>query len=694
MNQLKKWLLQNGWDGYDPYDLDDFLIQLDKKGVQVSTEDQQTIKKGNEFDPMGVREKLNVPKKRIAKGLGLLCAAWTKSYRLTNNLEDLKEAELIAEWLLKNPSEGYQNMCWGYPFDWQSKIFIPLGTPSVVVSTAVGEGLWELFLVTRKDIYLNACISICHFILNDLNKKDFGEKGLCFSYTPIDDFQVHNANLFAGEFLCRVGREIENQVWIDIGLRTADFAISEQNPDGSIFYWGLEQSYHGANHLDHYHTGFEIRCLFQMYKHTGSDKLKVAYQKYLNFYLANFVEPDGLPKGKPNAPYPVNIHGAAEGVLMNALLSPEHPELLKVSEKILKWTNDNLRSSEGWYGHLWWPNRKAMAPYIRWGQAWMFIAMTQLEQAKKIASGEWGYYHPQTDKPGVKAEIVDNFAYQSNLSTVSKKTVNYSIQMPLSNGKIYGSKDWAESLFQNSDKDPWGHDWRASQKTRYNAAIRLLETNQITSCNSILDIGCALGDFTLPLQNTTGAKNVLGVDISDLAIQKCKNIYPQYDWAVSQLPSLNLGGTLSPVGHFDLISALEVIYYTAPSEITQSIQRISDLLSPGGYLLISTYLYKDPFKTPQSFHEIFSNHFEIIDEEIRYHNLYTEIETSVRNSMKQVQNLKEFNELPEEILQKYLDSSFDFLGNVELMEAMNKVSKNKLGLSSASHSIVLARKRV
>lgn len=404
-DRFTNWLLHYGWDGYDPYDVEDFIMNLESQGQKISAEEKKAIRIAGKKDPMTIRKKFNIPKKRIAKGLGLLTAGWARMHKVTGKDEYLHEAQKLAQWLMNNPSPGYANLCWGYPFDWQSVIFIPKHTPSAVVSTAVGDGLWELFSITRDEKYLEACAFICRFITNDLNRDDMGKDGLCFSYTPIDDYHVHNANLFCGEFLARIGKELDNQEWLDLASRTADYAMAEQNPDGSIFYWGRVQNHNNPNHVDHYHTGFEIRCLFKLHQHLDSEKIRNCYERYLDFYQRNFVDPSGLPKQTPKRPLPVNIHGAAECILLNSMLSPEYKECFETAEQALKWTIKHMQTKEGWFAHLWSPQERIDAPYLRWGQAWMLRAWVDFLVAGKIKNGEWGYWSRWGSIPGRKSTL-------------------------------------------------------------------------------------------------------------------------------------------------------------------------------------------------------------------------------------------------------------------------------------------------
>jgi hypothetical protein len=68
------------------------------------------------------------------------------------------------------------------------------------------------------------------------------------------------------EFLIKVGKEISDEQFIELGSKAVNYALSEQNKDGSICYWGKDQD--NQCHIDHYHSGFEIRCLYSIWKCT------------------------------------------------------------------------------------------------------------------------------------------------------------------------------------------------------------------------------------------------------------------------------------------------------------------------------------------------------------------------------------------------------------------------------------------
>lgn len=384
IEKLFRWLLVNGWNGYDPYDIEDFFIQKNKNNEQLPDSVISQIHELNEKDPLECRKQLNIEKKVNAKAMGLLLSSYSTMYMVLKVQKYFEKAEEIAEWLLNNTSLGYKNLCWGYPFDWQSKVFIPKGTPSAVVTAVVGDGFWKMYEITLNKKYLEICVSICNFFIEDLKTDHISEDEICFSYTPIDDFHVHNANLFAGEFIARVGKETDNKSWVETGLKTANYAVSEQNKDGSIYYWGKVQNHHNPDFLDSYHSGFEIRMLFSIFNMTGKKEIKTAFENYLQFFVSNYFEENGrvrqFPKNSSNEQ--VNIHGVAEAILLFSTLASEYPELKEKASKIIKWAEENLQHPNGWFGYLIKDNKKIMIPYLRWGEAWMARAYSEFEKIK------------------------------------------------------------------------------------------------------------------------------------------------------------------------------------------------------------------------------------------------------------------------------------------------------------------------
>jgi hypothetical protein len=232
--------------------------------------------------------------------------------------------------------------------------------------------------------YLAICKGVCRSFLKYLNHDVMADGTICFSYTPIDDFHVHNANLLVAEFLTRVGAEADEPEWVDLGIRAGQYALKEQNADGSLFYWGRIQDYQCPGCIDHYHSGFEIRCLFGLAKNTGRADFQAAAVRYYEFYLKHLILRGVdfvMPKMTPSSVYPVNIHSCAESILVAGTLYAEFPQARELLKPLVKWSIENMRNADGSFAFM---RRRVFGrdivhnvPYLRWGQGWMLLALSQ-----------------------------------------------------------------------------------------------------------------------------------------------------------------------------------------------------------------------------------------------------------------------------------------------------------------------------
>jgi len=292
------------------------------------------------------------------------------------------------QWLEDHKVSRFGGCGWGYPFDWRSRVLIPRNTPTVVNSAIIGDAYWLKYKYHGDKEALSQCEDICLFIVNGLNRSGHKPDGsFCFSYTPIDKFQVHNANLFGAEFLIRIGLETSRNDWVETGLAAANYSISEIREDGTLNYWSDEQT--KSLQQDTYHSGFEIRCLNDIADLTGNKKFRNAADKYFQIWLRDFFTKDGAPclgRGQTDT---IEVHSCAEsllcmtkmfktGNLSDQLFRAYIKNIFSAAEKL--WVQKTL--DEGYFAAR---AQKRFGydmvmdiPYIRWGQAWMFNAFAEL----------------------------------------------------------------------------------------------------------------------------------------------------------------------------------------------------------------------------------------------------------------------------------------------------------------------------
>lgn len=382
VTRLDRWITNNGWAGYDPYDIrgQDWFVRFFGKQTWVHRKIRGALSLTEQnLPPHALRRALRIKKEINAKGMGLLASAYLALFRTTGWQEYLIKAEDILLWLSSNSNQVYTGISWGYPFHWQSRRFIPRGTPSAVVTGVVGNAWLDHYELIKSQESLAIAHRVADFFLNGLNRYKKSDNQICFSYTPLDNFKVHNASLFAAAFLARLGAITGEERHKDISLKAARYTLSEQNDDGSFCYWGSEPS----TIIDHYHTGFILRHLDTIQRATGSDFIGQPLKQGYNFYLDKFFTVDGVPKFTPDSLYPINIHSCSEAILCLSQLGTNLADFNRL-ERVVSFTIKNMRTDEGFYiaeiRKRWWGEQKVTVPYMRWAQAWMFLALARMQE--------------------------------------------------------------------------------------------------------------------------------------------------------------------------------------------------------------------------------------------------------------------------------------------------------------------------
>jgi len=386
---LDNWIENNGWAGYDPYDIKGLAFVRKITGWGNKNFIAEILREGF-FElflmfPVLSRKLFLIKPQVNAKAMGLFAQSYLDLYGITNDKKYFNKAKECIEWLDKNYSKNYPGKGWGYPFAWQAKKTIPPNTPNGIVTTAVGSAYFAMYKQTDDNKYLDVCKDICVFLAH-LPIDYINDNQLCFSYTPIFINHVHNLNLFVAEFLIKIGKETNNNEWVNLGTRAVNYTVANQDEDGSFDYDGPPEK--PRNFKDHYHTCFVLTQLYSIWKLTKHKKYFSSLEKCYNHYIHNFFEDKRIPKFTPERKYRVDIHSSAASLLCLSELSEHFPEGLDIAKKVAEWTIDTLQDKEGYFYYGIFKNRITGKPFIskiplmRWGQAWMLRGLTNL--LKKI----------------------------------------------------------------------------------------------------------------------------------------------------------------------------------------------------------------------------------------------------------------------------------------------------------------------
>ncbi len=361
-----------GWDNFDGLKSEIFRNTPFYKSAFLRLAWIQFFKRS----PVNFRKITRVPRDYNPKGLALFvsglvcCGKHAEAESLINRLRDMT-------------CPGYETACWGYNFDWQSKLFLtPAGTPNIVTTVFVANAFLDYFDKTKDRTCLDMAISGCEFFLRHLILFEDRDT-LCFGYMPGSNARVHNVNMLAASLLARVYQITGYLNYYKKSRKAMTYAVNALNPDYSWTYGEHKL----GQFIDNFHTGFNIVSLSNWMESVGKHIWEEELRNSYDYFLKTFWLDNGCPKYYHNSLCPIDIHGSAQGIITCLKMAKYDNQSILRAKKIARWAVDNMQDKTGYFYYQknrWYRNR---IPYIRWSQAWMFYALAAFGKGAFIT---WG----------------------------------------------------------------------------------------------------------------------------------------------------------------------------------------------------------------------------------------------------------------------------------------------------------------
>jgi hypothetical protein len=155
----------------------------------------------------------------------------------------------------------------------------------------------------------------------------------------------------------------------DEASRTVQYVLGHQESNGGWNYAVGD----ARQWKDNFHTGYVLDCLEQYMKSTGDQSVSQSLNLGFDFYRSRFFESDGTPKYYDRSTYPVDSTAAAQSVLTLCRFGD-----LSMAALVVRWMIAHMQSSKGYFyyqKHSMYVNRIS---YMRWSNAWMFLALSFL----------------------------------------------------------------------------------------------------------------------------------------------------------------------------------------------------------------------------------------------------------------------------------------------------------------------------
>jgi hypothetical protein len=296
-----------------------------------------------------------------------------------------RRAVHFLEFLQETRSPNYEDYCWGYPFDWQTRGgTITEGTPLITTVPYVYEAFSQVYAIDQDRKWLRIMRSIAEHAFGSYRDLETGADSSSCGYTPAPDDPagVVNASAYRAFLLTKAGIELSQPKYLEAARRNTNFVVASQNEDGSWYY-----SVDGhRDFVDHFHTCFVMKALAKIEQLTGSPQCRSAIERGVRYYVRNLVDGDGLPVPFSKRPrmtvFRRELYDYAECINLGVLLNGRFPEMdwvlsNVVTEVVRRWhkRDGSFRTRQLLVG---WDN----VPMHRWAQSQMFRSLSFLLSRK------------------------------------------------------------------------------------------------------------------------------------------------------------------------------------------------------------------------------------------------------------------------------------------------------------------------
>ena len=371
LRRLEAWGQRRGWAGSDPYDGLNAKrlvgpLKRSALGRRVLT---QMVKRS----PGNLRPLLGIGAGRSAAALAQVASSYALGAipgeegrsRLGETLRELQALRCV----------GFDEPCWGYHFDVQTRVFFyPSTSPNTIATVFAGMALLDAYEATGETRLLELAAETGEFFLRHVPQTEDGD-GAFFGYLVGDRTPIHNANALVCALLARlvphIGRT-EMRTAAEAGLR---WTVAHQRSDGSWPYGERAD----LLWVDNFHTGYVLDAL--MYSADAGLDLdrEAALKRGLAYYRHALFLEDSTPKYTCDSSYPIDAQCVAQAIKTMTLARGRDPAYGAFAWTVFDFARRRMQRDDGSYlfqRRRWWANA---APHIRWMAAPMLEALSRLQ---------------------------------------------------------------------------------------------------------------------------------------------------------------------------------------------------------------------------------------------------------------------------------------------------------------------------
>ncbi len=316
------------------------------------------------------------PKTRFPLADAHYAMGYAYLFQATRQSDFLARANHYLDALVRTRCRGYDDYCWGYPFDWETlRGNIRSGTPLITTIPYCYEAFSAVQEVAPAENNQRILKSIAEHVWRDYSNTRGPSRGYAASYTPDDHSMVLNASAYRAFLLTRASKDFGESRYWESAERNLEFVLSSQLPDGSWFY-----SLDGPDKFtDHFHTCFVMKALAKIALLTGHEGCYGAIDRGMRYYLDNLIDQDALPVPFSRKPrlviYKRELYDYAECINLCLLLRHRIHECDAILDRTLQDLMTRWQHPDGFFRtrklFVGWNN----VPMHRWGLSIVFRSL-------------------------------------------------------------------------------------------------------------------------------------------------------------------------------------------------------------------------------------------------------------------------------------------------------------------------------
>lgn len=367
VDALEKFIIKEEYKDYDPYDILNsplFNLPILRSNKFIRFGSQQVFRR----IPFNFRPILGIKKEINPVTLGLCIQSFTYLSKIKPEKKDFyyREINNMVEMLMALSSRGYSGYCWGYNFDWEARYSkIPKFMPTAVATGIITNALYEYYKISNDRKIIDILLSSSKFIVKDLFRS-MERDTFCFSYSPNDKQKVYNATMKAARLLSQVYNITKIDSYKELAVKTVQFVINNQNPDGSWFYSKGD----ARTWIDNFHTAYVLDALDEIVNLFDKKEYQKFVDKGIKYYLNNLFTKEGYPKYYSNSFYPIDATEVSQSIITLTRFNE-----FERANNVIGFALNTLYSGKGYFYH-----QKNLisdkTPFIRWSNGWFLLALS------------------------------------------------------------------------------------------------------------------------------------------------------------------------------------------------------------------------------------------------------------------------------------------------------------------------------